>query len=141
MNKTIKRKMIGSIICFLIGGLALFYTILNRSIITNELNSYLSGFTCGIIFVGAYLMYLSIIAIKNPQKGKELENSENDERIKMISNESMAITFKISLLLEAIISIILAFTGKIEISEYIGFIISFQLVIYLIAYYNLQRKN
>lgn len=140
MNKVVKRKLIGSIISIFIGVVVLAYVFLNNNI-KEELNTYLIGFSSGIIFVGMIFLFQVFSAIKNPVKGVELENMQKDERIKMISDSAMSITGKISILVEAIVSISAAFLGKMEISECIGFIISIQLIVYLVAYNYTTNKN
>ena len=141
MNKIVKRKLVGSIICFVIGIAFLIFSIINYNNISEEMLSYIRGFISGIIGVGIFTMILTIRALKNPTKGKELENEANDERLKTINDTAMAITFKISLISEAITSLICAFTGKMEIAMYLGLIILFQVVLYLITYYIVEKNN
>jgi len=70
-----------------------------------------------------------------------LENEVQDERLIRIANDSMALTLRITYLLEALISIICAFIDKMEISIYLGIVICFQLVLYLIVYFIMKIKN
>ena len=79
--------------------------------------------------------------MKNQEMIKKLENANSDERIKVINNSSMAISFRISIIVEAIISIICYICHKMEISKYLGFAICFQLVLYLATYYIISKKN
>ena len=72
---------------------------------------------------------------------KKIENANNDERLKVINNSSMAISFRISIIVEAIISIICSICNKMEISKYLGFAICFQLVLYLAIYFIISKKN
>ena len=141
MNKIVKRKLIGSIICFIIGIAFLIFSIINYNNMSKEMLSYIRGFVSGIIGVGIFTMILTIRTLRNPTKGKELENEVNDERLKTINDTAMAITFKISLISEAIASLICAFTGKMEIAMYLGLIIFVQVLLYLITYYIVEKNN
>ena len=141
MNKIIKRKLIGSAICFGLGIACLIFLAFNFQKINEELLSYLSGFSTGIIVVGIITVIKYIRVMKNEKMSKELENVNNDERLKVINNEAMAISFRISVLAEAVISIICAVNNKIEVAEYLGFAICFQVVVYLITYFIISKKN
>lgn len=141
MNKTIKRKLIGTVVCLVLGIIFCVYPTINYKIFTDELHSYMSGFGGGLVGVGIYNLVICLKAIKNPVKAKEIENEMKDERVKSNSNYAMAIAFRISMFAEAIISIICAISQKIEISKYMGFAICFQLVLYIIVYCEVNKKN
>jgi len=141
MNKIIKRKLIRTIICFALGIACLIFIAFNFEKIDENLLSYLSGCSTGIITVGIITLIKYTRVMKNEKMRKELENANNDERLKINNNESMSITFRISVLLEAIISIICAVNNKMEIAEYLGFAICFQIIVYLITYFIISKKN
>ena len=141
MNKIIKRKLIRTIICFALGIACLIFIAFNFEKIDENLLSYLSGCSTGIITVGIITLIKYTRVMKNERMRKELENANNDERLKINNNESMAITIRISVLLEAIISIICAVNNKMEIAEYLGFAICFQIIVYLITYFIISKKN
>jgi len=141
MNKIIKRKLIRTIICFALGIACLIFIAFNFEKIDENLLSYLSGCSTGIITVGIITLIKYTRVMKNERMRKELENANNDERLKINNNESMAITFRISVFLEAIISIICAVNNKMEIAEYLGFAICFQIIVYLITYFIISKKN
>lgn len=141
MNRILKRKLIASVICITIGILCIILPIFANNLITESLNSYLNGFASGIIVVGVYTLIITIRAMKSESERKKLENIINDERLNSINNIAMSITFKISLLLEAIVSIVSAFLNNMIISEYFGFAICIQLVIYLILYQFVKKSN
>ena len=141
MNKIIKRKLIGAIICFIIGIACLIILIASSDKISEELVSYMNGFSSGIIIIGIITLIKYIRVMKNEKMSKKLENANNDERLKVINNESMAISFRISVLVEAVISIICAVYNKMEIVEYLGFAICFQIIVYLITYFIISKKN
>lgn len=141
MNKVVKQKLFFSIICIIIGIIFLAYPIVFKDAVREELHSYMNGFASGIIGVGLYVFIVSIIALNSPSKGKELENEIKDERLNKINACAMSITLKITLITEAIVSMICAFTDNMQISEYIGIVICFQLVVYVIVYFLVKIKN
>ena len=141
MNKMIKRKLIGAIICCIIGIACLIILIANSAKFSEELEGYMSGFSSGIIIVGIAILIKYTRAMKNEKMSKKLENVNNDERLKVIINESMPISFRISVIVEALISIICAICNKMEIAEYLGFAICFQTLVYLVVYFIISKKN
>ena len=141
MNKIIKRKLIGSIICFTLGIIGLIFLAISSGTISEDLFSYISGFSSGIIVVGIVTLIKYTRVMKNQEMTKKIENANNDERLKIINNESMAITLRISLIVEAVISMICAVNNKMEIAECLGFAICFQIIVYLITYFIVNKKN
>ena len=141
MNKIIKRTLIGAAICLILGIISLIILAINYKIISEELLSYLSGFSSGIIVIGVITLIKYTRIMKNQEMTKKIENANNDERLKVINHESMAISFRISLIIEAVISIICAIYNKMEIAEYLGFAICFQIIVYLITYFIISKKN
>jgi len=141
MNKIIKRKLIGAAICLVLGIISLIILAINYKIISEELLSYVSGFSSAIITVGIITLIKYTRIMKNQEMIKKLENANSDERLKVINNSSMAISFRISIIVETIISIICSICNKMEISRYLGFAICFQLVLYLATYFIISKKN
>jgi len=141
MNKIIKRKLIGAAICLALGIISLIILAINYKIISEELLSYLSGFSSGIIVIGIVTLIKYTRIMKNQEMTKKIENTNNDERLRIINNESMAISFRISIITEAVISMICAAYNKMEIAECLGFAICFQLVLYLITYFIISKKK
>lgn len=141
MNKIIKRKLMGAAICLVLGIISLIILAINYKIISEELLSYVSGFSSAIITVGLITLIKYTRIMKNQEMIKKLENANNDERLKVINNSSMAISFRISIIVEAIISIICSICNEMEISKYLGFAICFQLVLYLATYFIISKKN
>ncbi len=141
MNKAVKRRLFSAIFCIIIGTIFFVYPIIFSENIRTELHDYMNGFASGVIAVGLYFLVTGIIALNSPSKGKELENEMKDERLNKINDCAMAITFRMTLLLEALVSIVCAFTNNMDISKYIGIAIYFQLVLYLIVYFIVKRNN
>lgn len=141
MNKIVKRRLIGTIICFVVGTISLTYNIVNAEKIGEELGSYLNGFSSGVMGGALYFLICTIRAIRNPKIAKNMENIEQDERLHSINNKAMAYTFRISVLIEAITSIGSAVLGHMQIAECLGFIICVQLILYVVIYYIVTYKN
>ncbi len=141
MNKLVKGKMIGSIICLVISVGIFVYTLTFGKTLNEELHSYLNGFAGGMFGVGIVTTIISINALKNPSKARELENSINDERLKSINNCAMANVCRICIILQAVSSVVCAIIGKMEVAKYLGFAICFELIIYIIMYSYLKSKN
>lgn len=140
MNKAVKQRLFSSILCIIIGTIFFVYPIIFKENIKEELYDYMKGFASGVIGVGLYFLATCLIALNSPSKGKKLENEIKDERLNKINACAMAITFRITLLVEALVSIICAFTNNMNISQYLGIAICFQLILYLIVYLIVKRK-
>lgn len=143
MNKAVKGKLIGSVICIVIAIMVILYLVLDINGVKNneELSSYIAGFACGILGVGIVVLYIVIKATRNSNKAKELENTLKDERLNSIKDKTMAVVLKISLFSEAIISLFYAFTNNMEIAKYLGLAISAQLITFSIVYILIKRNN
>ena len=141
MNKVVKKQLILSIIFIIIAIGAFTYLGLNYEIVEDYLRGYLVGFGVALAGISIYILIRAVIAIKNPEKGKELENEINDERLNKINDSAMALTFRATLLIEAVVSIVCAFIGKYEVCKLIALVVSIQLTLYLIIYYIIKRKN
>ena len=140
MNKVVKRKLIGTIICFILGIISIIYTIFMQDKINEDIISYFLGFSCGIIGVGIASLIIIISSLKNPEKRRELENSYYDEMLNTINVCAMSIVFRISIFIEGVISIICALTNNLKLSEYFGILICIQIIIYLIVYFLVKKK-
>ena len=141
MNKIIKRKLIRTIICFALGIACLIFIAFNFEKIDENLLSYLSGCSTGIITVGIITLIKYTRVMKNEKMRKELENANNDERLKINNNESMAIAFRISVITQVVISIVCAIYNKMEIAGYIEIAVTFQTMVYLVTYFIISKKN
>lgn len=141
MNKIVKKRLIGSIICFIIGVGCLICCLINHNKIEEDLYSYLNGFSCGIVTVGTCFLISAIRAIRNPKIAQNLENASQDERLWAICNKAMAITFRISILVYSIASVILAILGNMYIAGILGLLIGGQLIAYVIIYYVVAHNS
>lgn len=140
ISKFAKTRLIGSIFCLGIGLISILISFLEKDF-SSELKNYLFGFAFGVIFVGIYFLIYSIILVINPKKNIEAENLQKDERILSIFDKSLSISFRITLISEALVSIVCAFLGYMFISKVLGILISFELIIYLVTYIIISRRN
>lgn len=141
MNKSLKRKTISSIVCIMISAVLFIYCAVNKLNMNEELLSYIYGFAVGLFGVGIVIFVRYFFIGSNPEKRQQIENELNDERVISNSNNAMAISFRISVLTEAIISIVCAVMEQIEVSSYIGYAICFQLITFLIVNIYANKKN
>ena len=139
--KTVKNKLTFSIILFIVGIICLLVLFLISKTLGEYLFGYLSGFAICLIVI-EFLMIIKYTRIsKNKELVKKIENTKNDERLKQISNAALAITFRISIFAEVIISIIYAVIGKTEISQFLGLAVCIQIIISFLTYYIICEKN
>lgn len=141
MNKIIKRKLIGSAICLVLGIVGLIFLAVSHVKINEEVLSYLIGFGVGLIIIGIITLIRYTRIMKNEKMSKQLENANNDERLKVIINESMAIAFRISVITQVVISIVCAIYNKMEIAGYIEIAVMFETMVYLVTYFIISKKN
>ncbi len=138
MEKKLKRKCIISILMIIFG---IIITILSLKInnLTELQQSYMNGFGIGLTVVSIVLLIKNGLSLRNPKELRKREIELTDERLKEISTKSMAITFRIFIIIEAFTSIILAFTNN-EMGVYMGLIVSLQLIIYCITNVIISKK-
>ena len=143
MNKIIKRKLIRTIICFALGIACLIFIAFNFEKIDENLLSYLSGCSTGIITVGIITLIKYTRVMKNERMRKELENANNDERLKINNNESMAITFRIIIWISVIADFMVTFFFREyqEFTDTLSAFTFFSIFTYLIAYYFVSKNN
>ena len=136
MKLSNKAKMIYYVICLIVG-------IISFASGYKSDNAYLYGFGTSLIVASSILLIKQIVINKDPKKLHQQEVAENDERNKMICTASFAITFRLSILLEAIFSVILAYKSLVGQYQFNlpGFVVCIQLIIYLITYFIISKKN
>lgn len=138
MKKRIQIKCI--IACVLIVlGMVCIYLSLNMNGLSELQSSYINGFGTGLTVVSLALLVKFIMALLNTERLKKLEIEFTDERFKQIQTKSMAIAFKISLILEAFGSIALIILDY-KLGTYLGLIIMAQLIIFIIANVIISKK-
>lgn len=143
MSKTVKTRLISGII-FTIAGILFFICPLadKKGIFANEdLRAYMYGVSAGIMGCGIAFVISAVRLMKSPEKARERQNMDNDERLISINNEAMAWTFKISICMQALLSITFAFAGEMEFAKYLGLAIAIHAAVYLIVYLFLTKKS
>ena len=102
-------------------------------------SGYISGFGTS-FFVGALAILIkNIMSLRNADSLKEREIEMTDERNVEISKKSMAITFRISMLMEGTGSLALVIANN-DLGIYLGFLIGIQIIIYCITSVIISKK-
>ena len=136
MKKKVTFKLIYFLFLLCVGILMIFIGIYNGG----DNSDYIKGFGTGMSLVSVCMLLRLYLKSRNPEKLKEMEISEKDERNKTIINYSYAITFRITILAQAIASIFFAIGKQTLISEVLGFIVGVQLIILLITAIFISKK-
>lgn len=141
MNKEIKKKIVVSVISIILGLIVLFTTFILKNTFTESKIDYAMGLSSGLIFVGIIIFIKTIFAISGADKGKELANKLQDERLISINNEASEITFRITTLIAAIASIVLFFMDLEKEGMIASVFVGVSTLIYLVSYFVLSRKK
>lgn len=141
MNKEIKKKIVVSVISIILGLIVLFTTFILKNTFTESKIDYAMGLSSGLIFVGIIIFIKTIFAISGADKGKELANKLQDERLISINNEASEITFRITTLIAAIASIVLFFMDLEKEGMIASAFVGVSTLIYLVSYFVLSRNK
>ena len=141
MNKEIKKKIVVSVISIILGLIVLFTTFILKNTFTESKIDYAMGLSSGLIFVGIIIFIKTIFAISGADKGKELANKLQDERLISINNEASEITFRITTLIAAIASIVLFFMDLEKEGMIASAFVGISTLIYLVSYFVLSRNK
>lgn len=138
MKQKLQGKCIYSIICIVIG---IIVEVLARTLsnLSEMQSGYMDGFAISFIVVGILLFIKNITTLHNPKMLKKREIEQNDERNIQISIRSMAITFRVCILLEALGSVALVLLND-ELGLYLGLLVSIQLIVYCVSNAIVSRK-
>ena len=138
MEKKLKIKCVISAICIVIG-----IVILTLALTMENLSEVQSGFMTGFgtsFSIGCFILLIrNIISLKNPEKLRKREIELTDERSVTICTKAMAVSFRLSLLLEAFLAIGLV-CANIEYGAYLGLLIGLQLIIFIITNVIFSKK-
>ena len=141
MNKEIKKKIIISVIAIILGLSILFSIFIFKNVFTEDKIDYATGFSSGLIVVGMIMFIRTIFALSGADKGKELANTLQDERLIAINNEASEITLRITILIASIVSIVLLFLGLEKEGMIASTFVGISTLIYLVSYFVLSRKK
>lgn len=139
MEKVLKLRCIYLAVVMIVGVIALVlaFSLPNLS----EMQSgFASGFRISVLVAGGAMLIKSILALKNPEKLRKREIEETDERNVRIMEKSMAITFRICMLLQAITSIVLVAIDN-EWGVYLGLIVGVELIVFAVSYVIICKKS
>lgn len=138
MERKLKIKCVISSIFIVIGVIVLVLALTSENL--SEVQSgFMTGFGTSLGLGSLILLIKNIIALRNPEKLRKREIAETDERTLTICTKSMAITFRISLILEALLAIGLV-CANLEYGTYLGLLIGAQLIIFLLSNLIISKK-
>lgn len=138
MKKRLEKKSIYSMLCLVLG---IFISILAYGLgnLNETQSSFMGGFGISLAVVGFIMLIRNLTTLSNPKLLKDKEIEINDERNIQISIRSMALTFRICILLQALASVVLVILDD-EGGLYLGLSVGIQLIIYLICYVFVSKK-
>jgi len=139
MEKVLKLRCIYLAVVMIVGVIALVLAFALPNL--SEMQSgFASGFGISVLVAGGAMLIKSILALKNPEKLRKREIEETDERNVRIMEKSMAITFRICMLLQAITSIVLVAIDN-EWGVYLGLIVGVELIVFAVSYVIICKKS
>lgn len=141
MKKYEKRGIIISITVTIMGLVGIIYTALIKNSVKNSGYMYSAGITY--LVMGLILLLYFIKLSKNKKKSNEKENIYFDERINSNSEKSFALTFKIIIWISLIVDFIVTFFLRQyqELADTLSSFVGLSILIYLIVYYFVSKKN
>lgn len=139
MERKIKIKCIISFVCIVIGIIVAPLPFYLKELSETQ-TSYINGFGISFAIVSFVLFIKNLKSLKNSKTIRDREIKLTDERNIEIAKNSMAITFRICILLEAILSIILVLFINNELGIYLGLLVGVQLIVYVISSVIISRK-
>lgn len=138
MKKRLEKKSIYSMLCLVLG---IVISILAYGLgnLNETQSSFMGGFGISLAVVGFIMLIRNLTTLSNPKLLKDKEIEINDERNIQVSIRSMALTFRICILLQALASVVLVILDD-EGGLYLGLSVGIQLIIYLICYAFVSKK-
>ena len=141
MNKEIKKKIMASVIVILLGIVILFSTLIFKNVFNENKIDYITGVSSGLIVVGMFIFIKTIYAISGADKGKEMVNKLQDERLIAINNEASGITFRITTVIAAIAGIVLYLLGLEKEGMLLTAFVGIDTLIYLMSYFIISKRK
>ena len=102
--------------------------------------SYWSGLGGALAGVSAIRLVQAVRYAKDPAYAHRIEVGNSDERTAYVAGQSAALTFRMSILVLAVLSAALIPLGHPVISRVLGFVVCGELVGYWVAYLVFNRK-
>lgn len=138
MKKRLEKKIIYSMFCLVLG---IVITVLAYGLgnLNETQSSFMGGFGISLAVVGFIMLIRNLTTLSNPKLLKDKEIEVNDERNIQISIRSMALTFRICILLQALASVVLVILDDVG-GLYLGFSVGIELIVYLICYAFVSKK-
>ncbi len=131
--KLIKKKMLYMAVIALAGAGMLAMGIVQG-------NAQMSGVGSGMLAVAILKLFQYFRIMKDPEKVRQLEVVQNEERLVFLANKSAAVTLYVLIIIAYIAMLALMFMGNTALSSGIAYCICAALVIYLIVHAILNRK-
>ncbi len=141
MNKEIKKKIMASVIVILLGIVILFSTLIFKNVFNENKIDYITGVSSGLIVVGMFIFIKTIYAISGADKGQEMVNKLQDERLIAINNEASGITFRITTVIAAIAGIVLYLLGLEKEGMLLTAFVGIDTLIYLMSYFIISKRK
>ena len=141
MNKEIKKKIMASVIVILLGIVILFSTLIFKNVFNENKIDYITGVSSGLIVVGMFIFIKTIYAISGADKGQDMVNKLQDERLIAINNEASGITFRITTVIAAIAGIVLYLLGLEKEGMILTAFVGIDTLIYLMSYFIISKRK
>lgn len=138
MKKRLQIKSICAMVCIVVGIIVEILIFQLKGLSETQI-SYMNGFGISLTIVGIVILFKHLTTLFNPTLLKKCEIETNDERNIQISIRSMAIAFRICILLQALASVLLIILDN-DGGLYLGFAVGIQLMVYLISYLFISKK-
>ncbi len=131
--KILKRKMLYMGVVFVIG-----LSFIAAGMLREQ--SMLSGIGSGMAAV-SFIKLLQFLRIsKNPEKVRELEIVQKEERLIYLSNRACALSYYAIILIEYLVMLVCVFLGRETIAMVCAYAVCAELILYIIIRAILNRK-
>ena len=136
-----KRLKIKCVICGVLMIIGIIMAIASFQVkdLSEMQSGYMNGFGTSVAVASLVLLIKNVLTLRSPKNLRDREIQLTDERNIQISTKSMAITFRICILLQSLCSLALALVNN-ALGIYLGFIVGIQLVIYVFANVIISKK-
>lgn len=130
------QKRLYMTIAYIVIGIAMVIV----SYISNTDNLFLSGYGTALIACGLVRIRNHIIITRTPERIKQQEIAEKDERNMMLQQKAQSMAYVLYIIISSIILIILGLLDQQQYVQPLAYSICLLLVIYLLSYYYLHRR-